>query len=132
MEVPQLLAQALAPVIPPVIVPMVQVNVVPGSVLAVKAIPVAVPLQIVAVAAVVTTGTGLTNILAVADGRQLTSVGVGERIAYIKLLPTGKILVVVVAPVPPPVRLPLGIVANTVPPVYGVAVAALKYLNVMP
>ena len=77
-------------------------------------------------------GVGLTTILAVADGRQLTSVGVGERIAYIKLLPTGKILVVVVAPVPPPVRLPLGIVANTVPPVYGVAVAALKYLNVMP
>jgi len=62
-------------------------------------------------------GVGLTTILAVADGRQLTSVGVGERIAYIKLLPTGKILVVVVAPVPPPVRLPLGIVA---------------YLNVMP
>lgn len=50
-------------------------------VLAVNVILVAVPLQIVAVAAVVTAGTGLTNILAVADGRQLTSVGVGERIA---------------------------------------------------
>ena len=81
MEVPQLLAQALAPVIPPVIEPIVQVKVVPGSVLTVKAILVAVPLQIVAVGEVVTTGTGLTNILAVADGRQLTSVGVGDRIA---------------------------------------------------
>ena len=79
--VPQVLAQALAPAIPPVIVPIVQVKVVPGSVLAVNAILVVAPLQIVAVAAVVTIGTGLTNILAVADGRQLTSVGVGERTA---------------------------------------------------
>jgi len=49
-----------------------------------------------------------------------------------KLFPAGKELVEVVAPVPPPVRLPLGIVAITVPPVYGSAGAALKYLNVMP
>ena len=70
MEVPQVLAQALAPVIPPVIVPIIQVKVVPGSVLAVKAIPVAVPLQIVAVAGVVTIGSGLTFIVCEAVSEQ--------------------------------------------------------------
>ena len=47
-----------APVILPVIVPTVQVKVL--GVLAVRAILVAVPLQIVAVLAVVTTGVGFT------------------------------------------------------------------------
>jgi hypothetical protein len=47
-----------APVIPPVIVPIVQVNVL-GAV-AVKAILVAVPLQMAAVFAVVTAGLGFT------------------------------------------------------------------------
>ncbi len=48
----------MAPVIPPVTVPTVQLNVL--GALAVSAILVAVPLQIVAVLAVVTTGLGLT------------------------------------------------------------------------
>ena len=49
---------AFAPVIPPVMVPMVQLNVLPA--LAVKPILVEVPLQMVFVAAVVTTGVGFT------------------------------------------------------------------------
>ena len=49
---------ALAPVIPPVIVPTVHVNVLAAD--AVRAMFVAVPLQIVAVFDVVTTGVGLT------------------------------------------------------------------------
>ena len=49
---------ALAPEIPPVMVPMVQVNVL--GIEAVSEIPGAVPLQMVAVLAVVTTGLGLT------------------------------------------------------------------------
>jgi hypothetical protein len=49
---------AVAPVIPPVIVPIVQENVL--AALAVSPILVAVPLQMVAVLAVVTTGVGLT------------------------------------------------------------------------
>jgi hypothetical protein len=39
---------------------------------------------------------------------------------------------VVVANVPPPPRLPFGTVAISVPPVYGSAVGAGKYLKVMP
>jgi hypothetical protein len=54
---------ALAPVMLPVIVPIVQVNVL--AALAVNEIFVAVPLQIVAVFAVVTTGLGLTVIVIV-------------------------------------------------------------------
>ncbi len=49
---------AVAPVMPPVTVPTVHVNVL--AALAVSAILVAVPLQIVAVLAVVTTGLGFT------------------------------------------------------------------------
>jgi len=49
---------ALAPVIPPVIVPMVHANVL--GTLAVKAILGPVPLQVIAVLAVVTTGLGFT------------------------------------------------------------------------
>ena len=49
---------ALAPVMPPVIVPIVQLNVL--ATLAVKLILGPVPLQVVAVVAVVTAGLGLT------------------------------------------------------------------------
>ena len=66
--VPQAAAHAVAPVIPPVIVPIVQVNVLAPGVLVVNAIAVAVPLQIVAVGAVVTTGEGLTVTVIVNTG----------------------------------------------------------------
>lgn len=55
MELPD---PAVAPVMPPVVVPIVHVNVL--AVLAVSPMLVALPLQIAAVLAVVTTGVGLT------------------------------------------------------------------------
>ena len=71
---------AVAPVIPPVTVPTVQLNVL--AVLAVRAIFVAVPLQMAAVLAVVTTGVGfrVTVIVYGAPGQAGVAVDVGVTI----------------------------------------------------
>jgi len=50
------------------------------------------------------------------DGRQVGSVGAGDRIAYIYRIPAVENVVVVVADVPPADKLALETLAITVPP----------------
>ena len=106
----------MAPVILPVIVPTVQVNVL--GVLAVKAMLVAVPLQIVAVLAVVTTGVGLTvTVIVYGDpGQSVEAVDVGvimySTVPAVVLLGLFNVCAIVdplpgVAPVMPPVIFPM-------------------------
>ena len=107
---------AVAPVMLPVIVPIVQVNVL-GAV-EVSAILVAVPLQIAAVLAVVTTGVGLTVTVMVygVPGQAVDAVEVGVTIyctvPAVALLGFDSVCAIVapepaVAPVMPPVIVPI-------------------------
>jgi hypothetical protein len=80
---------ALAPVMPPVIVPTVHENVLAAD--AVNAILVAVPLQIVAVFAVVTTGVGLTVTVIVYAGPGQAGVAVDVGVTIYSTVP-GKLL----------------------------------------
>lgn len=107
---------AVAPVMLPVIVPIVQVNVLVA--VAVKAIFVAFPLQIVAVFAVVTTGVGFTVTVIVygAPGQVVEAVEVGVTmyctVPAALLLGLESVCAIVapdpaVAPVMPPVTVPI-------------------------